>query len=140
MSEKQLCWSCDRVDCPWRKSLKPVDGWNAERTVTVDGLPSYEIYECPLYHKWQRYFDWEKNGERSEYSKLKFKPEILAQMRPKDRDIIDRRWRLKQTWQQMSEALGVRQGTVKQRLENAVNNYYEIAIKCDRNEVNWNAY
>ncbi len=140
MSEKQLCWSCDRVDCPWRKSLKPVEGWDAKKAVTIDGLQSYEISGCPLYHRWERYFDWLKVRERSDYSKLKFKPDILAQLRPKDQDIIDRRWRLKQSWQQMSEALGIRPGTVKQRLENAINNYYEIAIKYEKNEVDRNVY
>lgn len=51
--KETLCWSCacpgtDR--CSWDESLTPVDGWEAEPTVT-DGFETFRVINCPLYSK-----------------------------------------------------------------------------------------
>lgn len=51
--KETLCWSCtcpgtDR--CSWDESLTPVEGWEAEPTVT-DGFETFRVINCPLYIK-----------------------------------------------------------------------------------------
>lgn len=51
--KESLCWSCtcpgtDR--CSWDESLTPVEGWEAEPTVT-DGFETFRVINCPLYIK-----------------------------------------------------------------------------------------
>lgn len=59
-----LCWFCANAlcGCSWSKHFEPVDGWTAVPTlinqvgfITKEGtrdreaIPSYLVYDCPLY-------------------------------------------------------------------------------------------
>ena len=49
-----LCWSCTRTDCSWMQNFKPVDGWEAVKTVykgVFELLDSYIVKKCPLYNE-----------------------------------------------------------------------------------------
>ena len=52
-----LCWSCLNAcdnGCSWSESLTPVDGWEAERTYTLEGEEySYNVRACPQYSPWR---------------------------------------------------------------------------------------
>lgn len=61
-TSKQLCWNCKRAGeckgikpCSWAESFKPVEGWEATKTVIreIDGtkVESYDITACPLFIK-----------------------------------------------------------------------------------------
>lgn len=52
--KETLCWICAKAagGCSWADSLKPVEGWNAEKTIVQgDGLggafDSYCVKSCP---------------------------------------------------------------------------------------------
>ena len=76
MSEKSLCWRCQRADkffhegfyCPWSANFMPVPGWTAEPTQIVsaeieDIIDSFEVIKCPLFiadKKRERRKKWEK--------------------------------------------------------------------------------
>ena len=62
-----LCWHCDQYECPWRQSLKPVDGWETEESCVrmQNGayLPSWIVISCPLFKREKKYAndsEWEK--------------------------------------------------------------------------------
>lgn len=44
-----ICWYCDRGKdmCSWERELKPVAGWKAVKSITVDG--AYHVLDCPLF-------------------------------------------------------------------------------------------
>lgn len=52
---ESICWSCERVDCPWMRKTKPVEGWEAEhhkRAITKGKLVDcYIVRYCPLFRK-----------------------------------------------------------------------------------------
>ena len=62
MSEKSLCWKCQRADkflheglfCPWAFNFIPVNGWTAIPTQIVsaeieDIIDSFHVVKCPLF-------------------------------------------------------------------------------------------
>lgn len=52
---EQLCWECKHATnaygaCQWSASLKPVNGWTAER-IKYNGAETYTIKACPLFER-----------------------------------------------------------------------------------------
>lgn len=56
---EQPCWTCTKAcgECSWSRTLKPIDGWKAEKVPFKTGLAdkssdfTYKIIECPEYEK-----------------------------------------------------------------------------------------
>lgn len=46
--KESICWSCSNCygECSWSRSFKPVSGWKAKYSKTLD---SYTVQECPNY-------------------------------------------------------------------------------------------
>jgi hypothetical protein len=56
---EQPCWSCTKAcgGCSWSKSLKPIEGWKAEKRILQTArkyepqIETYKILYCPEYEK-----------------------------------------------------------------------------------------
>lgn len=44
-----ICWKCQNTKCNWTQSFKPVEGWQAEKTIIENYCPaeSFIVNECP---------------------------------------------------------------------------------------------
>ena len=55
-AEYQPCWTCQNScgGCNWSREFKPVDGWEAEKTILISNgeyADSYRIISCPEYKR-----------------------------------------------------------------------------------------
>lgn len=69
-----LCWSCKNAcgGCSWSKSLTPVKGWQAEKT-----LVSYLVIKCPNY----RWDGRSEEGATTQYQPREGMPELRDTVR-----------------------------------------------------------
>lgn len=126
----QLCWMCDQTKCSWRNHLKPVDGWTAIPSVTCDGMKSYCITECPLFHKWDR--DTVAR-EKNDWGNLR--DDIICLLPERERTLLEAK-KAHCREKDLKCILGVKINHPRSIIYSALAKYYELLIKRGSNEYN----
>lgn len=130
--KSQLCWSCKSKNCPWRQSLKPVEGWTAKPTVTEDGLKSYCITKCPLYERWEKQPEEELFVHQNDFWDIaEVKQDILAKLPQKYQDILTARFVEHRTFSEICKKFEMTSNaSVADVLHKAIDLYDEAKYKA----------
>jgi hypothetical protein len=90
-----LCWDCKKAigGCTWADKSKPVDGWDAEKTIvrneSYGDMESYCVKSCPEFERDEKrivlvkevieMLGWDKRGRKYQNSTIKEIEKTLAE-------------------------------------------------------------